>query len=48
MRLPTKEAAVFLSISSQSPPGLTEEPATTCICLVGVTHLDYLRKGPAS
>lgn len=48
MRLPIWEAAVSQSISSQSPPGLTEEPAVTYLWLVGDAHTSYLKRGPSS
>lgn len=48
MRLPIWEAAVFQSISSQSPPGLTEEPAVTYLWLIGDARTSYLKRGPSS
>lgn len=48
MRLLIQEAAVFQSISSQSPPGLTEEPAVTYLWLVVDAHTAYLKRGSAS
>ena len=48
MRLLIREAAVFQSISSQSPPGLTEEPAVTYLWLVGDAQTAYMKRGSAS